>query len=167
MSNFNSTLTAERLREVLNYNPQTGIFTRLVRTAQRVQVGDTAGCKAQRGCLLIMIDCRLYQAHRLVWLYVHGVWPTNHIDHLDGNPANNRIENLRDVSHSVNMQNIRKAKSSNKSTGMLGSYRIGKRFQAKIVIDGKVRHIGMFDTPELAHAAYLAAKRLHHHGCTI
>ena len=167
MSNFNSTLTAERLREVLHYDPETGIFTRLVRTAQRVQVGDTAGCKGLRGCLLIMVDRRLYQAHRLAWLYVHGVWPANHIDHIDGNPANNRIENLRDVSHSVNMQNMRKAKSTNKSTGVMGVYRIGKRFQAKIVVDRKVRHLGMFDTPELAHAAYLAEKRLHHPGCTI
>jgi hypothetical protein len=160
-------LTAERVRSALFYEPETGSFTWLVSTSNRVKVGAVAGNISPFGYLYISLDGHRYKAHRLAFLYMHGVWPTNHIDHLDGNPANNRIENLRDVSHSVNMQNIRKAKSSNKSTGMLGSYRIGKRFQAKIVIDGKVRHIGMFDTPELAHAAYLAAKRLHHHGCTI
>jgi len=166
MSDFNSTLTAERLRELLDYNQETGVFTRLVRTAQRVRVGDTAGCKDTHGYLLIMIDRRPYKAHRLAWLHVHGVLPASQIDHIDGNPANNRISNLRDVSCSVNQQNRKLAQNGNK-LGVLGVSRHGNKFRTRIVTDGKMRHIGVFDTPELAHAAYLAVKRRIHEGCTI
>ena len=159
-------LSADYLRSVLNYNPLTGVFTRLVSTNSRVKVGDVAGCDNGKGYMVFSVLGRLYQAHRIAWLYMHGQWPDGNIDHIDGNPSNNAIANLRDVSQSVNMQNQRLAMSHNTS-GYLGVSRNGKRWQAEIQSDGKRRPLGTHDTPVEAHAAYLEAKRRLHPGCTI
>lgn len=107
-------------------------------------------------------------AHRLAWLYVHGRWPDGLIDHKNGDRADNRFDNLRDVAHRVNMQNLRKAFVSSK-TGLLGASPLKDgRFGAFIKRDGKSKNLGTFDTPELAHAAYVAAKRvIHHEGNTL
>lgn len=166
MSESNSTLTTERLRQLLHYEPETGAFTWLARTAQRVQIGDVAGSKNSDGYLVIAINRIRYKAHRLAWLYMHGVFPANHIDHIDGNPSNNRITNLRDVTRGVNMQNQRKARTNNK-LGILGVICNRKSFRAEIMVDGNVRRLGTFKTPELAHQAYLDAKRRLHPACTI
>jgi hypothetical protein len=96
----------------------------------------------------------------------YGVWPTGEIDHLDGDPSNNRIENLRDSTHLVNMQNRRRANIGSK-TGVLGVKPHGKRFRATIETDRRGRHLGVFDTVEAAHAAYVAAKRIIHIGGTL
>ena len=166
MSKPNCNLTQERLRELLHYEPLTGVFTRLVSTANWAKVGDVAGGKGGKDYLQIGIDNRDYKAHRLAWFYMTGAWPIDQIDHIDGNPVNNRIENLREATNSVNKQNMRKARSDNKS-GLLGVGKNGKKWRAVIGVDGKNKHIGYFDTPELAHAAYLDAKRVLHVGCTI
>ena len=159
-------VSADYLRSILAYDADTGVFTRLVRTGPNVKVGDIAGGKNGQGYIQIRVFGRLRQAHRLAWLFVHGAWPVDQIDHIDGNPGNNRIANLRDVSQSVNQQNQRRATS--KSThGFMGATRSLKRWTALITIDGKQRNLGQFDTAAEAHAAYLCAKRLHHVGCTI
>src|SRR4051812_40825019 len=102
-------VTQERLKQVLVYSPESGLFTRRGRVA-----GTT-----YRGRINIFIDYRGYLAHRLAWLYVHGRWPIGDIDHIDGNASNNAISNLREVSRSVNMQNQRRARSDSR-TGLLG-----------------------------------------------
>ena len=84
-------LTAERLREVLDYDPDTGVFTRKVRTASSVKVGDVAGSLNGKGYIRIRVDGRLYFAHRLAWLYVHGEWPVDQVDHINGIKNDNRI----------------------------------------------------------------------------
>ena len=106
------------------------------------------------------------QAHRLVWMVVHGEFPGDMIDHINGNPTDNRIENLRVVTHSVNMQNRRTARSTNK-TGLLGVSVSGSKFSAEIRIDGTQVCLGRFETAQMAHEAYVNAKRTHHIGCTI
>ena len=159
-------LSAEKLRELFSYDPATGAFTRLVRSAHCVKVGDIAGCKTSTGYSQISISCRSYFAHRLAWLHVHGRWPECFIDHIDGNRYNNAIANLREASRSVNQQNLKEAMTRNAS-GLLGVSRHGKKWAAKITIDGKCRYLGCYKTAELAHAAYLDAKRLLHVGCTI
>jgi hypothetical protein len=103
----------------------------------------------------------------LVWLWVNGSWPIGEIDHIDGDKLNNRIANLRDVDRATNTQNSKKARRNNKSSGLLGSYKSGNRWQAQIRINGVCMTLGSFGTPEEAHAAYLGAKRLFHPGCTI
>lgn len=161
------TLTAEILRELVSYDPDTGDFKWKISGGRR-KCGQKAGSNGHpHGYCQIGIDCTLYFAHRLAWLYVHGEWPRGEVDHIDGDTANNRIANLRDTSHAANMQNIRKANVNN-STGFLGTrrYKSGKFF-AVITANGKRRFLGSFVTPQSAHEAYLTAKRMLHMGCTI
>jgi HNH endonuclease/AP2 domain len=156
-------LTAERLREQLHYEPATGIFTRLVKTTNSVQVGDIAGGDNGNGRCKIRVFAKLYFAHRLAFLYVFGRWPDAEVDHIDGNPANNAIDNLREATHSQNMQNQRAAHKSNNS-GLIGAHwkKNQQRWFSEIQIEGKHSHLGYFDSAEDAHAAYLAAKRALH-----
>jgi hypothetical protein len=159
-------LTMERLKEVLEYDAETGAFVWLKNLRQRRLPDGSAGTNGARGERKIVIDQKSYLAHRLAWFYVHGVWPTKEIDHIDGNPANNRIANLRDVSRAMNAQNWRTA-SANNTHGVFGVTKVNRRYRAKLTVDGKSRHVGYFDTPEEANAAYIQAKRTYHPGCTI
>lgn len=104
-------------------------------------------------------------AHRLAWFYVNGVWPKGHIDHIDGNKTNNSIDNLRDVSRSMNLQNQKKAHRGKSSGLPLGVHLSrGGRFMAQLRVNGKNKSFGTFDTPESAHEAYLQAKEYYHPG---
>jgi hypothetical protein len=110
-----------------------------------------------------------YYAHRLAWLYEYGEFPEKIIDHIDGNRTNNSIHNLRDVSQALNSQNQKEARIDN-GTGYLG-VTFDKRprtakYRARIGITGCAKRIclGYFETPELAHLAYLDAKRKLHPG---
>jgi len=124
------------------------------------------------GYRCIKVLGRLQLAHRLAWLYVHGVWPDHEIDHLNGIRSDNRLGNLRDVSRTTNSENQRRATVGNTSTKLLGAtlddsvYR-RKPFKAQIKVNGRSRHLGMFATAEEAHQAYVDAKRQLHEGCTI
>jgi hypothetical protein len=159
-------LTAERLREALTYDSVTGVFTWIKPPSWRVKIGDVAGSLASIGYVYIKLDNYKYLAHRLAWFYVHGIWPVDQIDHINGDRANNKIINLRSVSRSVNLQNQRQARSHN-STGFLGVSPHRKKFAARIGVDGKYTYLGSFNTPELAHAAYVDAKRALHPGNTL
>ena len=138
--------------------------------AKRVKVNSLAGTvrKQDGGRLHIAFRGKRYLAHRLAWLFVYGKWPEGVIDHLNGNSLDNRISNLRDVSNTVNSQNQRKSRSDNQA-GFLGVswHSRTRKFLAQIQINGVKTHLGLFTTPEEAHAAYLAAKRKYHEGCTI
>lgn len=161
-------LTQERLKEVLNYDPETGAFTWKIRTSNRVSVGDVAGSLNTSGRMQIRIDGVSYLAHRIAWLYVTGYWPVFHIDHIDGNPLNNTFKNLRDVTRQGNNQNQRSAQSSN-ILGLLGVslYKKSGTFKAQITTNRIKKHLGYFHTAEEAHQAYLKAKRELHSTCTI
>lgn len=160
-------ITVEKLRALFNYDPDTGVFTRLTRRG-RFPAGSVAGhLRGKDGYLTIMIDGREYPAHRLAWLYTHGRWPTVDIDHKDGIRHNNRLLNLREATGSINAQNRHKA-SSLSSTGLLGVYMNRGAPRARITIHGGRRiDLGRFETPELAHAAYIEAKRKFHEGNTL
>jgi hypothetical protein len=85
-------LTAERLRELLNYDPDTGVFTWRVRPVHSHRVGDIAGSvRTTRGYRLIGVAGRVYKAHRLAWLYMMGEWPKDQIDHINRDPSDNRF----------------------------------------------------------------------------
>lgn len=164
-------LTAELARSLLDYDPSTGVLTWKMFRSPRARKGDRAGCvNPSTGYRHIGVDGQVYAEHRFVWFYVYGAWPSDVVDHINGVITDNRIENLRDVTRHVNLQNQRKAHASNK-TGFLGVRHIPKYrlrpWQARINIDGKKRYLGTFATPEEAHAAYLEAKRRLHEGCTI
>ena len=153
-----SILTAEYLRSILHYDQETGIFTWKVRTSTRVKVGDAAGCPGGDGYLQIRIQSRLYQAHRLAWLYMNGEWPTDQIDHINRNRSDNRIANLREVTNKQNMQNA--GKSSNNTSGHTGVrwYRWASKWLAHIKHNYKQIHLGYFDDLEEAIAARKAGE---------
>jgi hypothetical protein len=160
-------ITAEQVRERLDYDAETGIF----RWRSGPVAGSIAGTTKWNGYRAIYLCGSPRLAHRLAWLYVHGTWPEKHIDHINGDRTDNRIANLRDVTRLWNQQNRQRPQKGNVS-GFLGVSLDRRRnlYVARIrVPDGKpyMRHIGSFKTPEEAHAAYVEAKRRLHAGCTI
>lgn len=94
-------LTQKRLKEVVRYNKQTGLFYWKV-SVGKAKRGEVAGHTDSAGYTKVSIDGVKYFAHRLVWLYVYGAWPTQNIDHKDLCRSNNRLSNLRDVGQSLN-----------------------------------------------------------------
>jgi hypothetical protein len=161
-----SILTVERLREVLDYDTETGVFRWKIANSKRTRVGSIAGCVRPDGYCGIRVDSSRYYAHRLAWLFVFGEYPVAHIDHIDGDPSNNRLCNLRDVRQALNIQNQRQADRDSKS-GILGVVRRGNRYCSSIGTNGRTTYLGTFATAELAHQAYVDAKRRMHPGCTI
>ena len=152
-------LVIDRVREVLDYDPDTGAFTWKPRPA---------GHRRASGYISIHIDGSEIKAHQLAWLLTHGVWPDTLIDHINGDPSDNRIENLRDGSAKLNAENQRRAKATNQAK-LLGVswHKQNAKWQAGIVANGKRHYLGTFDTAEEAHAVYLEAKRRLHEGCSI
>lgn len=155
-------LTAERLRELLRYDPETGILSWRVDRGKcgiGSRAGDSAGWPDKKGYLRAKVDGNDFMCHRLAWLYVHGRWPAKQIDHINGVRDDNRIANLRECSAGENQQNQRNPRRCGTS-GFLGvSFKKHcKKWAAKIKVCGKQKHIGYFSTPEEAHAAYLKAK---------
>lgn len=146
--------TAERIRELVRYEPDTGHFYSLRTGKKRFSTPNVFGY------LRLSVDGKNYTAHRLAWLYVHGAWP-NVVDHINGNPADNRLCNLRSVTPAENRQNQQKVRSSSK-TGFIGVRFKRNRFIALLFIDGKKKEFGRFLTAEEAHASYLEAKRKHY-----
>lgn len=159
-------LTPERLREILHYDPATGIFSNK-NPRKKIVVGtQSGGLDRSTGYIVIGIDRRRYYAHRLAFFYINGEWPPELVDHIDGNKTNNIFTNLRQVSRLVNQQNMKLATKSS-SSGLLGAYRKRKKWSSKIRVGGRVINLGTFDTAMEAHLEYIKAKRIHHQGCTI
>lgn len=164
-------LTATRAADLLQYDPSSGVLTWRVKRNGRnggVRPGDVAGSPF-KGYLAVGVDGQRLLAHRLAWLLYFGAWPEGSIDHIDGNKSNNRIANLRDVRHAVNLQNRQRVSAGNKSTGLLGAYSLRNtgRFVACYHPNGKKVHLGVFPTAELAHAAHVEARRKHYEGNTL
>ena len=148
-------LSAERLRERVLYDPDTGVMTwRKSYFASRIgkPLGYTSPTTGYRATHM---DGRLWPMHRLIWLYVHGRWPADQIDHINGQRADNRLCNLREATHAQNCANIgfwrgRPIKGVTFTRG---------RWQAQIRVGGKNIYLGLFDTEEEASAAYFAKAR--------
>ena len=163
------TLSASRLRTVLSYDQEAGVFRRLLATSRSVKVGDIAGSAPKvNGYIHVAIDGRSYLAHRLAWLHVHGVWPANDIDHINGKRDDNRIANLRDVTRSDNLRNQRVATAKSRS-GLIGAHfhNASGLYFSRIRTSEGAKSLGYFKTAESAHEAYKIAKRRYHATCTI
>ena len=152
-------ITANRVRELLDYDPDTGVFRWRVDKGA-VKAGDVAGSPSMHGYWKIKIDGTLFLAHRLAWLYVHGGFPSV-IDHRDRDGRNNKIANLRIATNTQNQAN-RLAQKNNKC-GFKGVFWLERlhKWQAQIYKGRRQIYIGVFDTPEDAHAAYMRAAVAH------
>lgn len=156
-------ISAQRLRELLNYDPVTGIFTRTTSTNRNNKSGDVVGCDMPIGYTYIGLGGRSYYAHRLAWLHVYGEWPKQDIDHINGIKNDNRICNLRDICHQANAHNLQRLNRNNTSghTGVTWDRRRGK-WVAQIKLNRKRFGLGSYSDVVDAAAAYAAAKkRLH------
>ena len=161
------------LRESLDYDPDTGVLTwkrrpashfanaRVCKAWHTRYEGKTTGWRDSLGYLLINIGGRPQLAHRLGWAILHGEF-VPFLDHINGNPSDNRIANLRACTKSQNQHN--RGVNKNNTSGFKGvCWHSGVgRWRAYIVINWKQKHLGLFDTPEQAHAAYRAAADLMH-----
>ena len=146
-------LDSTRLRELLQYDPSTGIFTWKINRCV-VKVGDVAGCvNKASGYYRLRLDGKCYSGHRIAWLYVHGEFPVDQIDHINRIKHDNRISNLRQATQLQNSQNL------SNSTGIA---KIGKSWIAKVKTNYKSKTIGKFSSKEQAHQAYLEAKQVLH-----
>ena len=166
MSTSNSLPPAPLLWECFNYDPDTGNLVWRKTLSPNAPAGSVAGNAYRKGGRIVIgLLGRQYQAAHLVWVMFIGAAPAGVIDHRDGDPANNRIENLRDVSCQWNAQNQKSAHQNNSSKLLGVSYRKKRgKFEARINFDGKKHYLGMFATADEARAAYVAAKQKLHEG---
>jgi len=136
-------ITAEEVRELLTYDPTTGVFV-WRESRGSAKVGDVAGRKAA-GYQQIKIARRLYGSHRLAWLWVKGVWPEQELDHINGVKDDNRMVNLRAVTHGENQKN--RKQNVNNTSGVTGvSWVSGRRkWQACIKVNGRSKTLGLFN----------------------
>jgi len=155
-------ITKARLKELLSYDPETGVFTWIAHRKNALGIGAIAGSLHKTGYRQIKIDYVLHKAHRLAWLYMYGEMPTLSLDHIDCDKANNRISNLREATKNQNGYN-QPAQRSN-TTGYKGVTKVkgSDRWVAQIRDNGKPVKLGWFKSPEDAYEAYkIAAVKFH------
>ena len=149
-------ITQERLKELFDYDQEGFLINKVCRANSPI------GKKAERimsnEYRRTFVDGKEYATHRLIWIYCTGKNPVGDIDHINGVRSDNRFENLREATRAQNMQNEKRARSTNKC-GFLGVSLHGTKWRAQIVIDGKRIGLGSYATPEQAHEVYLAKKR--------
>lgn len=152
-------LSRDRLCELLEYDPETGLF-RWLESRGRVSAGHIAGSlKNDSGYIFIRVDEEMYRAHRLVWLYVHGRFPPEDMDHINGDRADNRLSNLREATRSQNLANSKKRVTA---MGIYKGAHFDKRrnkWSSRFAENGKLRFLGYFETPEEANARYMVEAR--------
>lgn len=165
-----NTVDIAELRKQVAYDPVTGALSWITSKRGR-PAGPITNMSASGYIELMFMGVRL-RGHRVAWALHYGYWPEQMLDHIDGNRANNAISNLRLTDYTENAQNRRtshKRRASGNSGLPLGVTReAGRRkFIAQICTRGKRQYLGSFDTPELAHMAYLEAKRQLHASNTL
>lgn len=149
-------ITQEILMRAFDYDPDTGVFRWRTAPFSRL-AGRVAGYRDKDGYRRLATNgVRSIAAHRAAWLYVYGEWPAGMLDHIDGNRLNNRINNLRVATSSQNQANSRVRLNSSGYKGVTWHAQ-AKRWQAQIKDQTGCRYLGLYETPELAHAAYVAA----------
>ena len=144
MTNKNTELTQERLNEVLDYDPDTGVFVWRKTRNSRCVKGCVAGSINRDGYIRISIDYTKHRAHRLAWLYVYGEWPLGIIDHINQNKIDNRIDKLRDVTDQQSQMNS--PLQSNNTSGVVGVcwHKKDKKWQAQIKVSRKQINLGQY-----------------------
>lgn len=160
--------TKERISQLLNYDPVTGVFVWKVNRRGGAFAGDRAGRVRRDGYVEIRVDLGFYQAHRLAWILIYGEIPDSmEVDHKNRIKSDNSISNLRLATGKQNKENV--GPTRNSRSGLLGVNWNSSRdkWQARICHNGKRIYLGLYETAEMAHQAYLDAKRNLHSFCTI
>ena len=154
-------LTQSALKEILHYDPETGIF-KWLKSRGGVKAGSVAGSVDVQGYKLIMVKCKSYRAHRLAWFYIHGEFPPAGLDHKNRDRADNRISNLRPATQAENLQNL--SISKNNTSGHAGVFWNSPRqkWGARMSLKNKTRFLGHFNNIEDAIAARKAAELKYH-----
>ena len=151
-------ITPERLRALLHYDPETGIFVRRTRKPRAV-VGCLSG---DTGYLVIVLDRKQYYLHRLAWLYTHDRWPQGVTDHINRVRTDNRIANLREVTRGQNNQNSHRRKDNTSGHPGVTWFTRTAQWRAYIQVNGKVHSLGYFSDFDAAVAARKTAEAVHH-----
>lgn len=144
-------LSRKELQWLYHYNRDDGLFRHRV-------TDQVVGRLRKDGYRRISIHGVPYFAHRLALFYVNGAWPDGDVDHINGIRSDNRLENLRPATRSQNLHNPNRKKNSSNTSGFPGVRAHGKKWVASIKINYRPIHVGTYDTPEQAHAAYLEKK---------
>lgn len=159
-STSNPPLTQARLKELLHYDPETGVFVRLV-SRGRAAAGSVAGSPDKNGYLQISIDKSNYLAHRLAFLHELGRFPLDEVDHIDRDPSNNRWNNLREATRSLNGANTRlRPDNASGHRGVYWEQRRGK-WLVQGHLNGSTKYLGYFDRLEDAAAVSQAWRETH------
>ena len=154
-------LTQTRLKELMHYDANTGVFTWRVARPAGVKAGDVAGATDAQGYRILCADKRYYKAHRVAWLYMTGAWPVPSIDHIDRNPSNNCFSNLRAATTAQNGMNRRlDARNTSGVTGVTWC-KTSQKWRADIGENGKIVRLGRFDTLANAIVARKTAEERH------
>jgi hypothetical protein len=155
-------ITQNELKQLLTYDADTGEFTWLVDINNKTTTGNRAGSQRKDGYRELCINYKRYLEHRLAWLYTHGTMPTDYIDHIDRDPSNNRINNLRVATQSQNMTNSTKRKDN--STGVIGvSFnKNANKYYAYIWLNKKRISLGYHNTIEEARVVRREAELKYH-----
>jgi len=150
--------TIERLRALFSYDPQTGVLTSKVDRPKR-PVGSVIGTRSNHGALICRVDYKILYVHRIVWMLFYGREPIKFIDHINGNPADNRIANLREASVQENGWN-----APGKNGRLKGAHWSNweQKWRSSINVNGTTHHLGWFDAKEDAAKAYEQASRKMH-----
>lgn len=154
-------LTRDEIDRLFIVNPETGIILNRIDRTYNSKANTEAGCIGV-GCKLMNVNGYLYLTHRLLWTYFYNEQPPKHIDHIDKNPLNNSIYNLRAATKSQNKYNTRKQKNNKSGYKGVCWAKANNKWKAQTKYDNKQIHLGYFDTPEEASAVYeQKAKELH------
>ncbi|WP_088255401.1 HNH endonuclease [Fimbriiglobus ruber] len=159
--NYFYDLSAERLREVLTYNPETGVFIRKWTDSKKIEPGGVAGTINNCGYRVISVDHRIHLAHRLAWIYMTGLYPQSDIDHINGHRADNRFCNLREASPSQNLFNRGKQKNNSSGYKNVSWCRVTTKWVVRMMIDRRYAVIGYFDDVEEANKKAVVARLKH------
>jgi hypothetical protein len=154
-------ITQERLKEICTYDPETGLFEGIVNRGKRYKIGMPFGKPEKKGYLQVTIDGRTYHLQRLAWLYVHGVWPEHQIDHRNGIPSDNRLENLRDANRCQQNWN-KKAITGKKTPKNVFFLKTTGKYRVRITESFKVRFLAEYETLEEASMVAVEQRRRIH-----
>lgn len=155
-------ISHEDLLKVIHYSQETGEFRWKVRQSLAVPAGSIAGTIGKSGRRMIQINGDIFVAARLAWLYVHGSWPSQQIDHKNLNRSDDRIDNLREASPVENAQNRRK--KSNNTSGFKGVHWVAhaNKWQSRISVNGNRINLGLYSDIKDAAAAYAKAAKFYY-----